>query len=69
MPCSCLGDGAAQLHFAEAAEQVGMEASLYHEPRVGPDGCTTDSQPDLASTFTLVDVFPTLYPASLLPHL
>lgn len=38
-----------------------METSSRQEPGVGPVGCITDLQPDLASTFTLVDVFPTLY--------
>jgi hypothetical protein len=34
--------------------------TLHHEPRAGPGGCIADLQPDLASTFTLVDVFLTL---------
>lgn len=35
-----------------------METSLYCEPSVCPVDCITDLQPDLALTFTLVNVLP-----------
>lgn len=37
-----------------------METSLYREPTVCPVDRITDLQPDLVSTFTLVNVPPTL---------